>query len=61
MSIIYVNAYIDILIFGVIAIFLIFRLKNILGQNSEGNNQNNKKRVAVAEVSFKLSFYTTDY
>ena len=26
--------YIDILIFGVIAIFLIFRLKNILGTNS---------------------------
>ena len=36
--------YIDILIFGVIAIFLIFRLKNILGQNSENNNQNQKIR-----------------
>ena len=33
---------IDIIIFAVIAIFLVYRLKNILGQNSEGNDQNNK-------------------
>ena len=43
--------YIDILIFGVIAIFLIFRLKNILGQNSEGNEQNNK--VDIGKKDFK--------
>ena len=34
--------FIDIIIFAVIAIFLVYRLKNILGQNSEGNEQNNK-------------------
>ena len=34
--------FIDIIIFAIIAIFLVYRLKNILGQNSEGNNQNNK-------------------
>ena len=34
--------YLDIIIFAIIAIFLIYRLKNILGQNSEGNDQNNK-------------------
>ena len=33
---------IDIIIFAIIAIFLVFRLKNILGQNSESNDQNNK-------------------
>ena len=33
--------FIDIIIFAVIAIFLVYRLKNILGQNSEGNEQNN--------------------
>ena len=34
--------FIDIIIFAVIAIFLVYRLKNILGQNSEANDQNNK-------------------
>ena len=34
--------FIDIIIFAVIAIFLVYRLKSILGQNSEGNEQNNK-------------------
>ena len=34
--------YIDIILFAIIAIFLVYRLKNILGQNSEGNEQNNK-------------------
>tara|TARA_B100001248_G_scaffold259490_1_gene245627 strand:- start:649 stop:1284 length:636 start_codon:yes stop_codon:yes gene_type:complete len=34
--------FLDIIIFAIIAIFLVYRLKNILGQNSEGNNQNNK-------------------
>ena len=34
--------FIDIIIFAIIAIFLVYRLKNILGQNSEGNEQNNK-------------------
>ena len=34
--------FIDIIIFAIIAIFLVYRLKNILGQNSEGNEQNNE-------------------
>ena len=34
--------FIDIIIFAIIAIFLVYRLKNILGQNSEGNEKNNK-------------------
>ena len=34
--------FLDIIIFAIIAIFLVYRLKNILGQNSEGNDQNNK-------------------
>ena len=34
--------FIDIIIFAIIAIFLVYRLKGILGQNSEGNEQNNK-------------------
>ena len=34
--------FIDIIIFAIIAIFLVYRLKSILGQNSEGNKQNNK-------------------
>ena len=38
--------YFDILIFGVIAIFLILRLKNILGTKTDTNNQNiNKKEI----------------
>ena len=38
--------YLDILIFGVIAIFLIFRLKNILGTKTdfEENGLNEKKQ-----------------
>jgi predicted lipid-binding transport protein (Tim44 family) len=34
--------FIDIIIFAIIAIFLVYRLKSILGQNSEGSEQNNK-------------------
>ena len=34
--------FIDIIIFAIIAIFLVYRLKSILGQNSETNEQNNK-------------------
>ena len=34
--------FIDIIIFAIIAIFLVYRLKSILGQNSESNDQNNK-------------------
>ena len=34
--------FLDIIIFAIIAIFLVYRLKNILGQNSEGNDQNNE-------------------
>ena len=42
--------FIDIIIFAIIAVFLIYRLKNILGQNSEGNDQNNK--IDVGEKNF---------
>ena len=34
--------FIDIIIFAIIAIFLVYRLKSILGQNSDGNKQDNK-------------------
>ena len=36
--------YLDILIFGVIAIFLIFRLKNILGTKTGFEETNNNKK-----------------
>ncbi len=42
--------FIDIIIFAVIAIFLVYRLKNILGQNSDGNDQNNK--IEIGEKNF---------
>ena len=32
--------FLDIIIFAIIAVFLIYRLKNILGQNSENNEDN---------------------
>ena len=34
--------FIDIIIFAIIAIFLVYRLKSILGQNSDGNEQHDK-------------------
>ena len=34
--------FIDIIIFAIIAVFLVYRLKSILGQNSDSNEQNNK-------------------
>ena len=34
--------FIDIIIFAIIAIFLVYRLKSILGQNSDGNKQDSK-------------------
>ena len=46
--------FIDIIIFAIIAIFLVYRLKSILGQNSEGNENNNKfvyvKAIRIKEV-----------
>ena len=42
--------FIDIIIFAIIAIFLVYRLKNILGQNSDGNEQNNK--INIGEKDF---------
>ena len=42
--------FLDIIIFAIIAIFLVYRLKNILGQNSEGNDQNNK--IDIGEKNF---------
>lgn len=43
--------FIDIIIFAIIAIFLVYRLKNILGQNSEGNEQNNKVDVGKKDFT----------
>ena len=42
--------FLDIIIFAIIAIFLVYRLKSILGQNSDGNEQNNK--IDVGEKNF---------
>ena len=42
--------FIDIIIFAIIAIFLVYRLKSILGQNSDGNEQNNK--INIGEKNF---------
>ena len=43
--------FLDIIIFAIIAIFLVYRLKNILGQNSEGNEQNNHVDIGKKEIS----------
>tara|TARA_Y100000022_G_scaffold118812_1_gene102659 strand:+ start:69 stop:698 length:630 start_codon:yes stop_codon:yes gene_type:complete len=43
--------FIDIIIFAVIAIFLVYRLKNILGQNSDGNEQNNQIDIGKKDFS----------
>ena len=42
--------FIDIIIFAIIAIFLFYRLKSILGQNSDVNEQNNK--IDIGEKDF---------
>ena len=43
--------FLDIIIFAIIAIFLVYRLKNILGQNSEGNEQNNQMDIGKKKFS----------
>ena len=43
--------FIDIIIFAVIAIFLVYRLKNIWGQNLRGNDQNNKIDIEKKDYS----------
>ena len=43
--------FIDIIIFAVIAIFLVYRLKNILGQNSQSNDQHNKVDIGKKDFS----------
>ena len=43
--------FIDIIIFAIIAIFLVYRLKSILGQNSDGNEQNNKIDIGQKEFT----------
>ncbi len=54
--------FIDIIIFAIIAIFLVYRLKSILGQNSDGNEQNNK--IDIGKKNFtnvvKLENKTSD-
>ena len=48
--------YFDILIFGVIAVFLILRLKNILGTKTDANNQDIiiEKLVKISLTLFHL-------
>ena len=43
--------FIDIIIFAIIAIFLVYRLKSILGQNSDGNEQNNKINIGKKDFT----------
>ena len=43
--------FLDIIIFAIIAIFLVYRLKSILGQNSDGNEQNNKIDIGKKDFS----------
>ena len=54
--------FLDIIIFAIIAIFLVYRLKNILGQNSEGNEQNNQIDIGKKEISnvVKLEHLNSD-
>ena len=54
--------FLDIIIFAIIAIFLVYRLKNILGQNSEGNEQNNQIDIGKKEISnvVKLGHLNSD-
>ena len=42
--------FIDIIIFAIIAVFLVYRLKSILGQSSDSNEQNNK--IDIGEKDF---------
>ena len=48
--------YFDILIFGVIAVFLILRLKNILGTKTDANNQDINNRETSKNVSNIVPF-----
>ena len=48
--------YFDILIFGVIAVFLILRLKNILGTKTDANNQDINNREMSKNLSNIVSF-----
>ena len=48
--------YFDILIFGVIAVFLILRLKNILGTKTDANNQDINKRETSKNFSNIVPF-----
>ena len=54
--------FIDIIIFAIIAIFLVYRLKSILGQNSDGNDQNNKINIGKKDFTnvVKLENKTSD-
>ena len=48
--------YFDILIFGVIAVFLILRLRNILGTKTDTNNQDINKRETSKNLSNIVPF-----
>ena len=51
--------YLDILIFGVIAIFLIFRLKNILGTKTDFEDNGLKEKKQPKQYSNIVSFKTS--
>ena len=48
--------YFDILIFGVIAVFLILRLKNILGTKTDTHNQDINKKETSKNFSNIIKF-----
>ena len=50
--------YLDILIFAIIAVFLIFRLKNILGTKTGFEDTNFKKDITEANLSHEISINT---
>ena len=52
--------FIDIIIFALIAIFLVYRLKNILGQNSESNEQNNEIDIGKKDFTNVVKLGQTD-
>ena len=43
--------FIDIIIFAIIAVFLVYRLKSIFGQNSDGNERNNKTDIGKKDFN----------
>ena len=53
--------FIDIIIFAIIAIFLVYRLKSILGQNSDGNKQDSKINIDKKNLIVSASYLLFPY